>query len=635
MQSIDGDPSGNSIEPVKHYRETVRAEESLVWKTTHFTNEDTWFWDIFSLGKRSYTVALSARATSGPDAVLRSEFVSNASDPTAGPDHHTQIHFNNDPDPIGDFYWSGLSRYEFEYKYISPYSITNGTNTFYIEALNDAQVKNPSLYFDWFEIEYNRFFEAENNAITFTSGETGTQKYQVSDFTNTSGATVLDISNPIEPVHVLNPYVQPFTITISLTHPEPISITMAAGDLVLPQNQISYYEAPDWSTMNGGFDYVYITHADFLTSTQALANYRSGTGLSTVVVDINDLYNEFNFGIYHPIAIKNFLAYAYDNWGVKPTYALLVGDGHWNFHEYNTATYGSGPQFMPPNLAWVDPWQGEVDSANLLATVSGADVLPDLKIARLPVNSSAEIDAYLSKLVGYEAPHIPEPWEQNHVFVADNADVEGNFPHLSDEIINNYIVPAPNAREHRIYQDDFDCTNPSSPGCVIVRNEITNTINITGALILNYVGHASFDWWSREYIFTPAELANLTNSDKLPVILSMDCLDGYWIGPSNLRSGFSIIEEIVRQSDSGAIGAFSPTGLGVSSGHDILHAGFYYALMHMDTWELGAAAENAKLWLFYTGQNQDLIHTFTVFGDPALEIRNHKYVLVPLLRQGD
>lgn len=101
----------------------------------------------------------------------------------------------------------------------------------------------------------------------------------------------------------------------------------------------------------------------------------------------------------------------------------------------------------------------------------------------------------------------------------------------------------------------------------------------------------------------------------------MDCLDGYWSGPSEYP-GDSMIEEIVRQNNTGAIGAFSPTGLGVSTGHDVLHKGFYDALMIDGIWGLGAAAQNAKLWLFTTGQNTDLIHTFTVFGDPALEIRN-------------
>ena len=46
------------------------------------------------------------------------------------------------------------------------------------------------------------------------------------------------------------------------------------------------------------------------------------------IVDVDDVYNEFNDGLYHPVAIKNFLKYAYANWQPPaPTYVLLVGDG--------------------------------------------------------------------------------------------------------------------------------------------------------------------------------------------------------------------------------------------------------------------------------------------------------------------
>jgi uncharacterized membrane protein len=44
--------------------------------------------------------------------------------------------------------------------------------------------------------------------------------------------------------------------------------------------------------------------------------------------------------------------------------------------------------------------------------------------------------------------------------------------------------------------------------------------------------------------------------------------------------------------------------------------------MNDGIWELGSAALNGKLWLYQTGSNLDLLHTYTVFGDPALQIRN-------------
>jgi hypothetical protein len=91
-----------------------------------------------------------------------------------------------------------------------------------------------------------------------------------------------------------------------------------------------------------------------------------------------------------------------------------------------------------------------------------------------------------------------------------------------------------------------------------------------------------------------------------------------------------MIEELVRREASGAIAAFSPTGLGVSSGHDMLHQGFYDALMNDGVSELGLAVKNSKDLLYETGMNPDLLHTYTIFGDPALRIRIPRMIFLPL-----
>ncbi|HBY08333.1 MAG TPA: hypothetical protein DEH22_11280 [Chloroflexi bacterium] len=619
MSTVNGDISGNSNDPVPYYRETAHAEQSYEWKTTLFTSEDTWFWKKMNQANTTYnfTTDLTAIAVTAPEMVVRGEFVSDSYNLNVGADHHTQVSLNSHL--IDDTYWSGKSRYHFEIT-TDTIALNEGTNTLSVVAKNDAQVIYPVIFFDWFEIEYNRFFQSTDNALEFSNVTTGLQKYQVSNFSDTNNVAVLDISNPLTPVRVLNPEVSAGQVTISLTNAAPLSVVMDGNPQAVPGAQVSYYTPPTWSAMANGVDYVYITHADFVAATQQLANYRATqSGLSTRVINIQDLYNEFNFGIFNPIAIKNFLAYTFDQWQTPPTYTLLVGDGHWNFFGYRPTYYIPTGQYIPPNLAWVDPWQGEVDSANLLANVVGNDPLADVFIARLPVNSSAEIDAYRAKLTAYEAPHTPEAWEQNHVFVADQADDAGNFPATADDVINQFIGPAPFASEIRIYEDDYGCS--AGIACPAVNTAIVNTLNDPGALIINYIGHASVNRWSHEQVFLLTDLPRLQNAGKLPVVLSMDCLDGFWSGPGGYP-GTSLIEEIVRQSNTGAIAAFSPTGLGVSSGHDILHKGFYDSLMNEGNWGLGAASMNAKLWLYNVGVHADLLHTYTVFGDPALEIRN-------------
>jgi hypothetical protein len=66
--------------------------------------------------------------------------------------------------------------------------------------------------------------------------------------------------------------------------------------------------------------------------------------------------------------------------------------------------------------------------------------------------------------------------------------------------------------------------------------------------------------------------------------------------------------------------SFSPTGLGVSTGHDLLERGLLTAVFKQGVSRLGLAALAGKAALYASGQNYDLIDTFTMFGDPALHL---------------
>jgi hypothetical protein len=266
----------------------------------------------------------------------------------------------------------------------------------------------------------------------------------------------------------------------------------------------------------------------------------------------------------------------------------------------------------------VDPWQGETDSTNLLAAIAGDDPLPDIMISRIPVNSEAELELIIDKIGYYEGKKF-EPWLDNFLFISDNKDAAGDFGYYADEIIKDYIVSG--YKPYRLYQDIITDTNE-------LNTDIINTINITGTLIANYIGHGSISYWATR-IFSADDISLLDNGDYLPIILSMTCWDGYFIYPG--KDG--LIEQMLRADSKGAVAAFSPTGLGVSTGHDHLHRGFYDALIYQGESTLGPLTQAAKLRLYQTGANYDLLHTFTIFGDPALQIPITRRVYLPAIEK--
>src|SRR4029450_7793254 len=54
-------------------------------------------------------------------------------------------------------------------------------------------------------------------------------------------------------------------------------------------------------------DYVIVSHADFLTQVAPLAALRQQQGHAAVVLDVDDVYDEFSFGEKTPQALRDFL----------------------------------------------------------------------------------------------------------------------------------------------------------------------------------------------------------------------------------------------------------------------------------------------------------------------------------------
>ena len=611
MRSVDGTP-GSAPVPA-YYHATAHAEVQWIRWEFHFTSEDTWFWRyVTDTAPQLFTTELTAIYREPFTATIRSEYVGYTYSNLYTPDHHTVFHLNSLVDPVNESYWDGRSRHKFEAD-IPSSDLIEGTNTVTFNIIEDDAVVS-RIFIDWFEIDYLRRFVSINDSLVFPGEITGTWRYQAEGFSQPD-ITVYDVTDPRQPKIIENPntYLNgTYHVEFQYTHEAGGSFYAVGGSAIRTPVSITRYIPPDLRSTLNGADYLIISHAEFLDTAQALADYRASQGMRARVIDLADLYNEFNEGIEHPIAIKNFLEYAYTAWmPPAPLYVVLVGDGHWDLL---ASGYTSAAVYMPPNLSWVDPSQGEVDSSNLLVTIVGEDLLPDMFIGRIPVSTPLEFQNVIDKIISYEQAPF-QSWHLNNTFIADNTpDAVGNFPAMADYIINGYIEPG--FTPLRIYEDDFGCPDPTDPtACQAVTQEIIDTVNITGTLFMTYIGHAAVQNWSHERIFVVNNIASLTNADRLPVVLSMDCLDGYWFHPTQQPS---MAEVFLRTANYGAVATFSPTGLGVGLGHYALMEGFFGTVYQGGLWGLGEAALGAKISLYTAGYFRDMLQTFTIFGDPAL-----------------
>jgi hypothetical protein len=185
------------------------------------------------------------------------------------------------------------------------------------------------------------------------------------------------------------------------------------------------------NTANQG-DYIILTHKNYINASPNFINdyksYRSsfaGGSHQPVVIDVAELYDQFGYGHeYHPISIKNFIAYANGIWTVKPKFLFIVGKG------VGYASYAAYKQSPATYTYPVVPTWGEPGADNLFSSFNN-DQTPILATGRLSAWNNQEIGDYLKKVRDYEEAIKPltvptvehEFWKKTVLHVAGSSDI--------------------------------------------------------------------------------------------------------------------------------------------------------------------------------------------------------------------
>lgn len=646
---------------------THRAEENHYWFTHNvlgWPTKDTWWWtDMYVSGPRSTTpwrlpTVLPAPASEVYTATLTIEVAPRRREGF----HHFQVFLNDaSGQPLIDEsyygYFPRLAQAQFPGNLLR-----NGENAVLIHVFNDpagptagadlsaadrpawvdealaslqdtlpgpgytpdaADYAFERLYANYYTVRYRRLYRAVDNYLFFSADEPGPQLFTLHGFSDRN-VRVYDITNPSRPVRLTGVQViatgdSTYRVRFQ-ANPAGDSRYLAVADAAAkPPKRIEAPRASAVRSPTNGADWIIISPAEFLPQAQRLAAYRAANdGFRTAVVDVAEVYEQFNYGIFHPEAIRRFVAFAVQAWQPPaPQYIVLLGDGHWNFKGYGTQNYGPpAPNWIPPYLVWEDPWQGEVASDNAFVNLND-DPLPELAIGRLPARSLAEATILVDKIIAYEAQASSfAPWRQRMLFVADNPDNTGDYPAVAEEIIRTNLPPV--AEPVRNFLGvTFPVEQVSQATDFLVEQ-----IN-AGVSMVTYLGHGSVNWWAHEGLWNTTYTPRLTNADRLPVVVTLNCLDGYFVhGNSTLQA---VAEEMLRHPTGGSVAAWSPAGLGTTYIENILNVGLLEALFRLNIRRLGPATMHAKAHLYNVIGNSSpyettLLHTMTVFGDPALKL---------------
>jgi len=585
---------------------TLHLEEDSIYWARAPEGADHWYWQALTAPA---TVALpfDLPHLAGVEGVLRVALLGGTSD-AAEPDHHLRVRLNDQL--AADVTWDGQERFLIESA--TPHLLA-GENVLVVEAPGDTGAKADVALLDWVEIRYPRRFVAEEDSLQF-AGLAGA--YRIAGFSQPE-VEVFDITDAANPVHLNGSDVEPdgHTYTVSFSDPIPGRRTyLAVSPRAIKQpTRIARPPSPPELGGPGGSspelggkgrnqaDYIVITHPDFRQSLQPLVEWRNSQGLEVKVVTIEEVYDAFSFGLADPAAIRDFLRYAHQHW-IKPAprYVLLVGDASFDYRDNLQAP---NKNLVPTYLVQTH-FVGQTASDNWFVDLDD-DTLPDMAIGRLPVKSAAEVRIAVDKIIDYERDPTPGEWRRRVLFVAD--DDQPDFEATSDDLIENNLPPDYQAT--RVYLSAFADPDESRARIIAEFNQ--------GAAIVSYVGHAALNVWAKEAVFSSSDIASLRNGSKLPFVVTMTCLDGYFHHPQ----ADCLAEQLLLTEGKGAVAVFAPTSESLPTDQDVLAKALFQALFAEDAPTLGEAIMRAKRSLPDGGQGyEDLIETYTLLGDPALRL---------------
>lgn len=611
IADLDGTPSGadsgESTTPA-----VVRLEKNLVYVPFVLNGAISNFVGD-SIFQNPRDQVLSLVGVTGGAAELRLRVQGATTDDNVDPDHHLQVSVNGVT--VGEARWDGFGAFEGSFV-LPPGTLVEGANQVRFTPIADTGALYDFDYVDWVEIRYVRGLGQAGPALAFETSAAG--DHTLSDLDGPA-AMLLDVTDPLAPERVQGGLAGAGTLAFAAGEgtrrlevaTEAGFVTPASVGLDTPS---SLHDAP-------GTDWLAIAHESLLAGTQPLAALRASEGLRARIVDVQDVYDEFGTGDPDPQAIRDFLAWQYERGGApRLRYVLLVGDASSDERNW---LHGANRNLIPAPLR--DGTYTERASDNWYAAFLGDDAVPDVALGRLPVKDAAQLAGVVSKILAYAAQPLGQDWQRSALLVADDgfhafqAGEAALFEGASDAMAR-WLPPGFDALQ--LYLSAI----PEADQAAVARQAILDALN-SGRLFVSYIGHGAITLWADEVIFRAADLASLHNADRLPFVVVLNCLNGFFNAPSGDALGESMLF-----GPTGAVAVYAPASVAPIEGQEVMGEAIARAIFRAGDLRIGDALVRARAASAGLRFFDDLAGGWALLGDPATRLA---FDALPIADAGD
>lgn len=497
-----------------------------------------------------------------------------------------------------------------------PLNLLSSTTGIQVVGMAGASDQNSVSYAD---IVYPRTFDFGGVAsYPFKIAASTSVKYlQISNF-NATGASaqtiyLYDLTNNERLQCFWDGSVVRADLQPSATERELVLVNLGASAGYKTIGRLDAVTFTNYSPLDG--NYIIVYHASLATNSQGgnpiidYAAYRASTGFNPVIVDVQQVFDQFGYGLnMHPVSMRNFATYLKQNW-TDPQYLFIIGKGRVYYTVRNFNTYD--------NLI---PTFGYPPSDNCLLSPLGSDV-PAIPVGRLAATTGDQVSLYLQKIRDVEAHRtaaqtpIDRSWMKKIIHLGGGADAS------QQNIIRNNLNAMKSIAEGVQFGGDVTSffktsTNPIQAAQSVYLDSLIDN----GVSMITFFGHSS----ANSFDFNLDRPENYDNYQKYPLIMSLGCYGG-----TIFEDGMRISEEFIFEPDAGAGVFLASVGASALSALNIFAAEYYRFHTGAD-YGKGAAkmVQSAINYLesngIYSTTIQMVCQYMTYHGDPAFNFNTTK-----------
>jgi hypothetical protein len=306
------------------------------------------------------------------------------------------------------------------------------------------------------------------------------------------------------------------------------------------------------STNSDEYKLLILTPTKFEKSLQKLVDHKNANDMPTILVTLDEVYDQITEGRDDAEKIKYFIKYAIEEWSIE--YVLLVGGmkGQGTFLKY--LLYREFPWYLPVRYVFVEDdfedrylsdlyfadiydnegnfssWDSDNDGrfgewfSDEVAEDVDIDLYPDVAVGRIPARYGFEVSMVVKRIINYEENTYGQDWFDNMVVVAGDTYLESSNPNWTGNEGEIYAEEALNMTGFdpvRLYTSDGSFTCP---------DDVYNAVN-QGCGLLYFAGHGNPQLWATHppnefaWIYGPSidNMYKFKNKNKLPVCVVSGC----------------------------------------------------------------------------------------------------------------